>query len=160
MSGERPSVTESGEPARDTGLRVFICYRREDTKGFARALKAELAVRYGKDRIFMDLDNIAPGQLWEDVIQDAVSKCDAFITLIGKRWLTSRDAQRRLRLEDPLDPVRLEIHTALIRKLRVIPALLDGAMMPDRANLPETLKTYLASKLCRLPMTGTRAFNA
>ena len=43
--------TEGESRSSHPGLRVFISYRREDTKGFARALKTELASRYGKDRV-------------------------------------------------------------------------------------------------------------
>ena len=53
--------------------RIFICYRRDDSAGFARALKTVLSERFGKDHVFMDLDNIDPGEQWEDVIHTAVS---------------------------------------------------------------------------------------
>jgi len=93
MSEAAADLSVEGESrSSHPGLRVFISYRREDTKGFARALKTELASRYGKDRVFMDLDNISPGELWEDVVRRAVRDCDALITLIGRRWLSVRDA--------------------------------------------------------------------
>jgi hypothetical protein len=121
------------------GPQVFISYRREDSKGFAIALKSELARRYGDDRVFMDLDNVAPGELWEDVINQAVGSCDVLVALIGKRWLSIRDTHRRRRIDNPQDPVRLEIATALARKVKVIPALLEGARMPEPHTLPQTL---------------------
>jgi hypothetical protein len=43
-------------------------------------------------------------------------------------------------LDDPSDPVRIEIEAALNRKIRVIPVLVDGASMPAVAALPESLK--------------------
>ncbi len=112
--------------ARDPGLSIFVCYRREDSAGFARALKTVLGDRYGKDHVFMDLDNIEPGELWEDVVDRAVSNCDVLIALMGNRWLTLKDSSGQRRLENPLDPVRLEIETALRERLKVIPTLLAG----------------------------------
>jgi TIR domain len=132
-----PQQRTSGGNA--VGLKIFVCYRHEDTAGFARALKTVLSERYGRDRIFMDLDNIAPGELWEDVVNKAVSGCDALVALIGRQWLTARNAGGPRRLDDPLDPVRLEIETALREGLKVIPILLQGAKMPTGDKLPPDL---------------------
>ena len=43
------------------------------------------------------------------------------------------------RIDDPDDFVRLEIETALTRKIRVIPVLVDGARMPRADQLPPAL---------------------
>ena len=128
----------------DPGLRIFVCYRREDSAGFARALKTVLGERYGKDQVFMDLDNIAPGQLWEDVVDRAVSHCDVLIALIGPHWLTLEDADGQRRLTNPVDPVRLEIEAALRERLVVIPTLLQGAHVPPRDELPVAIKSLPA----------------
>ena len=42
-------------------------------------------------------------------------------------------------LDDPGDTVRLEIEAALARGVRVIPILAEGAVMPGRNDLPESL---------------------
>jgi hypothetical protein len=126
------------------GLKIFVCYRREDSAGFARALKTVLGSRYGKARVFMDLDNISPGELWEDVVNRAVSDCDVLIAVIGAHWLTIEDSKGKRRLSDPLDPVRLEIETALAEKLTVIPTLLQGATMPTSEKLPPGLDSLPA----------------
>lgn len=128
----------------DPGLRIFVCYRREDSAGFARALKTVLGERYGKDQVFMDLDNIAPGQLWEDVVDRAVSHCDVLIALIGPHWLTLEDGDGQRRLTNPVDPVRLEIEAALRERLVVIPTLLQGAHVPPRDELPVAIKSLPA----------------
>ena len=128
----------------DPGLRIFVCYRREDSAGFARALKTVLGERYGKDQVFMDLDNIAPGQLWEDVVDRAVSHCDVLIALIGPHWLTLEDVDGQRRLTNPVDPVRLEIEAALRERLVVIPTLLQGAHVPPRDELPVAIKSLPA----------------
>jgi hypothetical protein len=49
----------------------------------------------------------------------------------------------RPRFDDPDDPVRLEIATALARDISVIPVLVDGACMPKADELPAPLKTLV-----------------
>jgi len=79
-----------------------------------------------------------------EVITRAVGSCDVLLTLIGNEWLTITDEHGRRRLDDPDDFVRLEIEAALVRKVRVIPILVDGARMPRADELPDSL-----SKLVR-----------
>ena len=93
----------------------------------------------------MDIDTIAPGTDFTEEIERAVASSDAFLALIGKRWLTATDAQGRRRLDNPEDYVRLEIEAALESKLRVIPVLLQGAEMPSSDQLPSSL-----AKLARI----------
>jgi tetratricopeptide (TPR) repeat protein/formylglycine-generating enzyme required for sulfatase activity len=60
--------------------------------------------------------------------------------MIGNNWLTSKDDHGNSRLDNPEDFVRMEIGAALKRKIRVIPVLVDGALMPHSTDLPEDLK--------------------
>jgi formylglycine-generating enzyme required for sulfatase activity len=66
------------------------------------------------------------------------------IAVIGKKWLTATGEAGR-GLHDPEDYVHIEIRTALDRKIRVIPALVGGARMPQPKDLPDSL-TKLASR--------------
>src|SRR5262249_38379475 len=59
--------------------------------------------------------------------------------IIGPNWLTATDERGSRRLDDPDDLVRLEIEAALARGVRVIPILVEGAVMPGRQDLPESL---------------------
>ena len=43
--------------------RIFISYRREDTRGFSLAIFNYLATQFGADEIFIDVDSIAPGEI-------------------------------------------------------------------------------------------------
>src|SRR5262249_53547165 len=72
-------------------------------------------------------------------ITDAVESSDVMLAVIGPQWLTVRDSHARRQLDDPSDPVRLEIETALARNIQVIPILVDGAPMPPVQALPPTL---------------------
>ena len=55
-------------------------------------------------------------------------------------WISSVDKDNRRRLDDADDFVRIEIEAALARGVRVIPVLVDGATMPKREDLPDSLK--------------------
>ena len=122
--------------------RVFVSYRREDTRHVAGRLADRLVERF---QVFMDMDTIEPGSDFTDVIQEAVNGCDVFLPVIGTRWTSVADEQGRRRLDDPGDWVASEIAIALQRKVPVIPVLVDGAEMPSRAELPEALSS-LASR--------------
>jgi hypothetical protein len=87
----------------------------------------------------MDLDAIALGEDFIEAIETTVAKCDVLIAVIGNNWLTSKDERGGRRLDNPDDFVRMEIGTALKRKIRVIPVLVDGALMPRADDLPEDL---------------------
>jgi TIR domain/WD domain, G-beta repeat len=118
---------------------VFISYRRQETSGLAGRLYERLAARLGEDQVFMDVDTIAPGLDFAEVITQAVSTCQVLLAVIGPTWLAATGEDGRRRLEDPDDIVRLEIAAALERDIRVIPILVEGAVMPRRQQLPEDL---------------------
>lgn len=132
--GSNTIVGLTDKPALD----IFICYRRGDSAGHAGRLADALVDKFGPNSVFMDVDTIEPGVDFMDEIDRAVGHCDVLIALIGPHWLGAADARGR-RLDDPNDLVRLEIETALDRKIRVIPALVGGAEMPNQDQLPGVL---------------------
>jgi uncharacterized protein YecT (DUF1311 family) len=118
---------------------VFICYRREDSGGFAGRIYDRLTSSLGRENVFFDVDSIAPGLDFVDALSERVGRCDALIAVIGKTWLSSADADKKRRLDDPNDFVRIEIEAALSRSVRVIPVLVDGAILPRREDLPPSI---------------------
>ena len=119
---------------------IFINYRRDETAGEARALFSELSAKLGADSVFMDVDNIAPGRDFRQVLQERLASVDVMLTLIGKDWMRSTDAAGRRRLDDTNDFVRREIRAALERNISVTPVLLQGAQMPAESDLPEDIR--------------------
>jgi tetratricopeptide (TPR) repeat protein len=120
--------------------RIFISYRREDSLPYAGRLFDGLAARFGDDQVFMDIDTIQPGDDFLAVIERKVDSCDALLAVIGNQWAKSIDARGRRRIDNPDDYVRLEIATALRRRVRVIPVLVQGAPMPGPDELPPPLQ--------------------
>ena len=119
---------------------VFVSYRRGDTEGQARALFNELADLIGRDSVFMDVDSIALGRDFRQILQERLGSCDLMLALIGPDWLDIKDASGKRRLENPADFVRQEIAAALRRNIPVTPVLVQGAQMPAPEQLPDDLK--------------------
>ena len=119
---------------------VFVSYRRGDTEGQARALFNDLTDLVGEDSVFMDVDSIALGRDFRQVLQERLASCDVMLALIGPDWLDIRDASGNRRLNSPADFVRQEVAAALKRNIPVTPVLVRGAQIPAAEQLPDDLK--------------------
>lgn len=117
---------------------IFISYRREDAAGQAGRLYDHLSAHFSRERVFMDVDRIEPGEDFVDAINRAVGSCRVLLVVIGKNWLASTVGEQR-RLDNPHDYVRLEISAALERNIRTIPLLVQDARMPKAEELPAQL---------------------
>jgi class 3 adenylate cyclase/tetratricopeptide (TPR) repeat protein len=120
--------------------KVFISYRRGDAAGYAGRVSDRLSDELGQDALFMDVDAIPLGSDFVKVLREEVGRCQVLLALIGPSWLGALDGQGKRRLDDPDDFVRIEIATALIRDIPVIPVLFDGVAMPAADSLPDNLK--------------------
>ncbi len=129
---------------------VFLSYRREETRHLAGRLADRLTEQLGPGQVFMDVDTIEPGADFATTIAREVASCRILIALIGPTWATITGRRRRSRLEDPDDLVVLEIRAALDREIPVIPVLVDGARMPGRGELPQTLQGLARRNAVRL----------
>jgi hypothetical protein len=118
---------------------IFISYRREDSAAEAHRLYAALSARFGADGVFIDVEDIAPGDDFAASIEEKVGFCDALVAVIGPHWVRCTGADGRRRLDDPADWVRLEVGAALERELKVFPVLVGGAALPDARDLPPPL---------------------
>jgi hypothetical protein len=119
---------------------IFISYRRDDSSGHVGRLYDALSAHFGRKRLFFDIDHIAPGQDFVQVLEDSLNRSSVMIVVIGKRWGGSGKLGAR-RIDAPGDFVRLEVASGLRRpELKLIPALIQGAKMPGPAALPEDLK--------------------
>lgn len=119
--------------------KIFINYRRSDSAGYAGRLYDRLVKHFGADHLFMDIDQIEPGEDFVEVLQKKLQAVQVAVVLIGKSWLDSKDETGQRRLDNPDDWVRIEIATLLERKIRVIPVLVGGAVIPRSSQLPESL---------------------
>src|SRR5262245_1316542 len=119
---------------------IFINYRREESAHTAGRLHDSLAPKLGRNKLFMDVDNIPIGKDFDQYLKSQVAACDAMLTIIGPNWLAMKDETGKRRLDNPEDYVAIEIRAALARDIPVVPVLVDGARMPKMGELPDSLK--------------------
>jgi hypothetical protein len=122
--------------------KIFICYRRADSQSAAGRIYDHLVQAFGKNAVFIDVDNIPAGVDFRAAIDQTIQQSAVMLVIIGPRWLMAADANGR-RLDQVNDRVRIEVERALLRRMPVIPVLVDGARMPEARELPPTL-TQLA----------------
>jgi hypothetical protein len=133
---------------------VFISYRRADSLAWCDRLSGHLALRFGDDLVFRDLDDLKPGVRWRREIDASLGGAEVVLVMIGPRWFSK--LQRR-RLLDPGDVLRQEVARALRGPRRkVIPLLVGGAKMPHRADLPAPLRPLCEWQACMLRDRGWR----
>ena len=119
---------------------VFISYRRDDTAGEAGHLADDLGERFGRSRVFIDVDSIPLATNFEDRIHAALDSCQVVIVLIGDEWLTARLPTGERRIDDEGDYLRQEVAASLQREdVAVIPVLVDDATMPRPEDLPSEI---------------------
>ncbi|MEO7521616.1 MAG: toll/interleukin-1 receptor domain-containing protein [Gemmatimonas sp.] len=118
---------------------IFLSYRREDTAGETGRLAEHLERQFGANRVFFDIDAIAPGTDFVGALDQALDSTAVVLVLIGRRWLTATNADGTRRIDDPNDFVHREIAKSLERDARVIPVLLQNVSMPSAAELPPAL---------------------
>src|SRR5262245_52578436 len=134
---------------------IFINYRRDDSPGTAGRLHDRLVQAFGRDNLFMDVEQIPVGVDFEAYLNGQLAACDVMLVVIGPNWLNVKDDAGRPRLHQPNDFVAVEIAAALARNnIRIIPVLIDGARMPKADELPESLKA-----LARRQAFGVRNAN-
>jgi hypothetical protein len=117
---------------------IFISYRRGYTDGQAHAVRDRLIRRYGAHTVFMDVDSIVPGTDFVQKIERELDSSGVMLMLIGRDWLGEQEGQHRL--DDPHDFVRIEVATALHRKIPTIPVLIEGTQLPHPQELPRPLR--------------------
>jgi len=87
--------------------KVFINYRREDSAPYAGRLYDRLTTHFGEGHVFIDIDQIEPGDDFVEAINRKISARDIAIVTIGPNWLRPIDASGKRRIDDAKDFVRM-----------------------------------------------------
>jgi hypothetical protein len=123
--------------------KIFISYRRADARGVAGRLGDTLGTYFGDNRVFRDIEDIAGGADFGDVIKQNLQSANAVIVLMGSEWLSITDSSGQRRLDDPDDWVAQEIAVAIEMGIPLFPVLIEDTPMPREDELPEKLKLLL-----------------
>ena len=130
---------------------IFISYRRDDSRHAAGRLADDLSQAFGAGRIFRDIEGIDLGVDFAKSLEKALAACSVMLVLIGPQWLAVQDSKRGgRRLDQADDWIRQEIVTALKRDVRVVPVLLEGAQLPEAAELPADLQPLVRRQAMEL----------
>jgi hypothetical protein len=99
----------------------------------------------------MDIDNIPFGTDFRHHLQETLDRCDILLVVVGPRWF-GRNQDGQHRLFEEADWVRLEVATALAKKIPVIPLLVEGARMPKPSELPSDSENFAYRQAAVLDM--------
>jgi tetratricopeptide (TPR) repeat protein len=114
---------------------VFISYRRTDGGGWAGRLNDHLALRFGSNVVWQDVEKLKIGEDYLPQIIETIEASDAILIVIGPHWL--KEGRRKLR--NAKDVLRIEIESALGSRAAVIPTLVGDAKMPPAEALPPAI---------------------
>ncbi len=121
--------------------KIFISYRRDDSRTITGRIIDRLRTRLPYVQIFKDVDSIPAGVSFVDWTAQHLCGCDVFIPIIGQTWAKSLVD----RADDPNDYVRIELEQALEENVMIVPVFVNGADCPKPSEVPEHL-----SSLCHL----------
>ena len=121
---------------------LFLSYRRKDAADATSRIRERLVAQFGRDAVFFDVDSIPLGVNFRAHIVSTLAQCRACLAIVGPGWVNAVDDKGNRRLADFDDPIRIEIETAMRIDRPVIPILVGKAQMPERDELPESLRTF------------------
>lgn len=121
--------------------RVFISYRRSDSRPSTNAVRQTLELAFGEGSVCVDVTGIPVGVPFPDQLRSELERSAVIVALIGPGWLNAEDAGGNRRLDDPDDWVSSELAYGLAqRDVTVFPVRVDDAAWPIKDQLPPPLK--------------------
>jgi len=119
-------------------FRIFISYRRGDTRDITQCLYKRIQQQFGS-AVFCDVSSFCAGDDFRQQILQAADNCDAMLVVIGQHWLgCNPDGSRRI--DDPNDWVFQEINHAIDPNITVLPVLIHPARHPAADELPAAIR--------------------
>ncbi len=112
-------------------MMFFISYQRADTLFAAHALY--YAILHAGHEAFVDTGSIPGGELFPEVISNAVSKANGLLALIGPSFNFAR-------LQESTSVVAYEWRRAQFHGVAVVPVLVAHDRLPPAADLPPALR--------------------
>lgn len=132
--------------------RIVLSYRRADSADITGRIRDKLKMSYGP-RVFIDVEDIPPGSDYRKYLREQIQKCDVVLAIVGPNW-RGHTENGQARLNEPDDPVRIEIEAALKAGRRIVPVRVGGAAMPDRKGVPKSIQDFC---FCQGSLVGSGA---
>jgi hypothetical protein len=130
------------EPFNSPMSRLYISYRPLDSHTHAQRLYRHLVEAFGVGNVIMPTLGVVSDA---HAITAEISGADAVLVVIGPRWRSAYGS-----IDNPTDPVRLEIAAGLESHKKVIPVLIGGAKASLFASLPPDVSGLAASRAMTL----------
>lgn len=116
-------------------LRIFVIGRNDGTLDVRGRIADHIQGRYGAESVVRDVfGRTLPEYL--ELVQGWMRACRVALVVMGPEWTQARDASGQRLLDNPYDPVRVEVRTALEQGVLVVPLLVQRATMPRAEDLP------------------------
>ena len=131
------SVTLAAAPGR-ASPKIFISYRRDDVAATAARICDRLTFIVGPKSIFFDIDNLRPGERFDEKLIRALDESNVFLAIIGPKWLQLLEERERAK---QIDYVRQEIQLALSKEMLFVPVIVDNARLPEPNVLPADIRS-------------------
>ena len=122
--------------------KIAISYRRANSEAMTGRIFDRLIAHYGKEAIFRDIDDIPPGIDFRVHINQTLLKTHILLAIVGPQWVGTSSDGSADRIQEESDPVRVEVETALRRRVPLIPILIGSTKMPSSDQLPPGLKDF------------------
>lgn len=132
---ERGEFSITDDSSIDKNLDVFISYRRSNGSQLASLLKVHLEIR--NYSVFIDVDRLEAGKFDNNLLQ-SIRSAKNFVLV-----LTPGAFDRCVNDVEQHDWIHKEIACALQSQCNIIPVF-DNFIMPDQADLPETMRAVTA----------------
>lgn len=110
---------------------IFLSYRRDDIPGYGRQLQEDLQKHFGTENVFRDVEDIAGGQQWRDVLAQNLANSAALILLIGPRW----EQIWQERHDKNEDYIVYELNKAREFGIPIIPVTINGVQLSSGLDL-------------------------
>lgn len=120
-------------------MKIFISYRRADSRDIVGRICDHLAREHGEQSVFVDVDSISPGDDFRETLERSLRECDVVLCVVGPNWL-GKHADGTRRIDSEGDFIRLEVKRSLELKKKIIPILIMGAEPLSPESLPEDIR--------------------
>lgn len=133
--------------------KIFLCHRRGDAIRHVGKLREKLIKRFGEDAVYYGSHLSLNGENFPADSVRALIEARVVLILIGPKWASLDNLELLHEVHGEPDPVRRSLALALTRHgmeteevketkaaPMLLPILLDGASIPDKASLPKDLR--------------------
>lgn len=122
--------------------RLYISYRGTDGRKIADRLAQALIQRFGTEQIAHHPRTPQDVHSWHDELLQALGRQPRVLVVVTPDLFGARSDSGQVCVDDPDDPVRRELESALLTRATLIPLLTDQVLMPDGAYLPMSLRPF------------------